>query len=283
MTNPKRILIIGANGQLGSAFNEALKGSGAEVFAVSRKNVDYYDAEDIHRMFSNAQPDYVINCVAFTDVAGAEEARDEALYMNAQFPFLLMMFGGMWGSEIIHFSTDYVFNGTSTVPYKEEDLTFPLNNYGYTKELGDKLLLNPMFKKHCNVKVFRVQALYSKHGKNFYNTMKRLGAEKTEISVVCDQITVPTHAGWVAQQVIHALPTPKYGLWNLCPDGSATFAEFASVIVGHDCEVQPVLSDEYPSTVNRPKYSVLDNSKFKEDFGNQNFAHWKDIFRLYRM
>ena len=278
----KRILIIGG-GQLGSAFREALKGSGAEVFTVTRKEVNYYDVEDVHRVFSEIHPDYVINCAAFTDVNGAEEAREEALYMNAQFPFILMMFCGMWSAELIHFSTDYVFNGTSTVPYTEDDNTFPLNQYGYTKELGDKLLLNLLFQKTNNTKVFRVQAIYSRNGKNFYNTMKRLAKEKDEISVVCDQITVPTHASWIAQQVVMTLPIKKCGLWNLCPDGSATFAEFASVIMGNDCEVQPVLSEELPSTVTRPKYSVLDNSKFKADFGNQNFAHWKDLYRLYHM
>lgn len=279
----KRIAILGASGQLGKAFREALKGSGAEVFALSRRDMNYYDVEDIHRVFSEIQPDYVINCAAFTDVNGAEEAREEALFMNAQFPFTLMMFCGMWGAELTHFSTDYVYNGTSTTPYKEDDNTFPLNQYGYTKELGDKLLLNMLFQKNNNTKVFRVQAIYSKEGKNFYNTMKRLAKEKDEVSVVCDQITVPTHASWIAQQVVMTIPIKKYGLWNLCPDGSATFAEFASVIMGHDCEVKPVLSEELPSTVTRPKYSVLDNSKFKADFGNQNFAHWKDLYRLYHM
>lgn len=279
----KRVLIIGASGQLGRAFHETLKGSGAEVFRATRKEVNYYDVDDIHRLFSNTQPDCVINCAAFTDVNAAEEAREEAMYMNAQFPFLLMMFANMWCSDFVHFSTDYVFNGTSTVPYKEEDSTFPLNQYGYTKELGDKLLLNSLFQKHHKVKVFRVQAIYSKEGKNFYTTMKKLAETKDEVNVVCDQITVPTHASWIAQQVAMTLTTPKYGLWHLCPDGATSFAEFASTIMGRDCEVHPIHSEELYTSVTRPKYSVLDNSKFKADFGNQNFAHWKDLYRLYHM
>ena len=277
----KRIMVFGSNGQIGNGFRKAFAKNPNynTVYFIDSNSLNYFSAQDVAIAFNNIKPDVVINCVAFTDVDGAEkeENRQECVYLNTQFPYMLAALCRKAGAEFIHFSTDYVYNGAPTSnAFTEKDVCEPLNYYGQTKLRGDKLVL--CFDK---IKIFRVQCVYSPHNKNFYKTISRLALEKESLDVVNDQITCPTHAYWIADTVCQTLDIHQYGIFNLKPDGNCSFADFAELIVDGKCVINRIASSQYPSKTKRPKNSTLSNDKFLEFFSYYGLLDWKQVYKKY--
>ena len=275
-----KVLIFGGDGKLGTSFRKLLKDdSNYEVRSLTSKNLSYNDYQTVIRVIKAIDPDFIINCVGFTDVDGAEKSENKnlCLELNAVFPLILAMCGKIFGADVIHFSTDYVFDGIKEISYLETDIPNPVNYYGLTKMMGDQFII-----KFDNVKIYRIQCVYSDVGKSFAKSILNLTKEQFQINVVGDQITVPTHADWIAKQIINLLPFPNYGLWNLVPDGMASYADFAKkILVGRTTLVHAVKSNDYPTPAKRPLFSVLDNSKIKAKFG-LTFSDWQQVYDTYK-
>jgi len=270
-----RVVIIGC-GQIGKAFLDYLPRKEGEAWA--RSNIDYLDNNVLFNRLKETKPDIVINTAAYTDVDRAQKTTEykNVLALNALLPMMLAQYGQILGYKLIHFSTAYVFDGMKKTPYVESDPTNPINVYGNTKEIGEMLI-----RKKNNVKIFRVQAVYSNHGNCFPNTMERLMGEQHTIDVVGDQITVPTHAEWIAETVIPIMESDKHGLWHLCPNGSVSYADFAKKVVDGRCHINPISSYHYATPAKRPLNTVLDNSKIKADFG-LSIPSWERVYDVYK-
>lgn len=279
MTN---VLILGANGQVGDAMMRVLKDTEYTAYGYTSKTVDYHDANALFELMREHSIRHVINCVAYTDVEKAEIMEDGSpvIALNTELPGVLAQLTRKWGADLTHFSTDYVFDGEKTSPYTEDDQPNPINYYGHTKLIGDKIL-----KKFNNVRTFRVSMVYGNHGKNFVKTMQKLSTERHSIDVVFDQFTVPTQADWLAVHVMKALKTNHYGLYNLVPDGFCSPLELANVAVEGRCEIigVPLAMYSLNMAAKRPKWSVLDNSKYKTTFGTENMHHWLSVYEQYQM
>lgn len=276
----KRILILGAKGQIGSGFQRILKNPTADykTYFIDSSKLDYNKMSDMEIPFKNIKPDIVINCVAYTNVDGAElpENRELCRYLNVEFPCMIAAFCKKYGAEFIHFSTDYVYNGIPQKVYTELDDAAPLNYYGKTKLRADKILR--IFDK---VKIFRVQAVYSPHNSNFYKAIDSLCNVKPYINVVADQLTCPTHAYWIADMVYKTLDEPAYGLFHLKPNGNCSFADFAELISDGRAVINRVTTEQYGSRTKRPKNANLSNEKFKCTFGRINLD-WKQVYQKYK-
>lgn len=273
----KRILILGG-GQLGSAFYRRLStDEQIEVKLWRHAEVPYTTAQTLLEHSAEYKPTHVINCSAYTDVDKAESKHEvNPVNYNTLLPLMLAQNSIYMGYKLIHFSTDYVFDGNSCLPYKETDETHPINHYGKSKDAADFML-----SKNRRIKTFRVQALYSHSGKCFPNSMKNIASSVGDINVVCDQVTVPTPAGWIADIVIPLLDRNEHGLWNLCPNGETSWADFARYILGDSCVVNDIPSSQYLQKAKRPLYTVLDNTEIKDTF-NLEFGHWKEVYDGYK-
>ena len=272
-------------GQLGHAVRKLSSGSEHEyVFTdindsegVSR--LDITDKEAVRSMVDGA--DVIVNCAAYTDVNGAEGNEALAMKVNAEAAGILAEAAREAGALLMHVSTDYVFDGKGNVPYDEDAQPSPVNAYGRTKLEGEKAIAA----SGCRYMIFRTSWLYSDVGKNFYLTMNRLTAEKPELKVVMDQAGTPTNAYDLAFLICHIIETDmldKTGVYNYSNDGVCSWYDFAREInnmLGHTCRVEPCRTDEFPSSAQRPQYSVLDKSKVKRTFGVE-VPHWRESLQL---
>lgn len=283
MTQPAaqrpRILLIGSNGQVGWELRRALAPLG-EVIAASLEgehgpSIDLMDAEGLARLVEDSRPDAVINAAAYTAVDPAETDRERAWRINAEAVGELGALLAKRGVPIIHYSTDFVFPGTSERPYREEDAPEPLNVYGETKLGGERALLD----SGAPALVFRTSWVYGARGSNFVLTMRRLFREREELRVVDDQIGSPTWSRMLAEvsaQVLYRVLrgeldlTRVGGLYHLSGGGQVSWYGFACAILeasGEGCDLIPIPSSEYPAPARRPAFSVLDNSRFQQTFG----------------
>lgn len=273
----ERVLLFGSRGQIGLPLTELLDTS-YSVVAVNSDNLNYHSKQELDLIYKFVRPHHVINCVAYTDVDGVEthfEERSNCYYLNFEFPLYLSELCQRYGSQFVHYSTDYVFDGTKA-PYDERAIHSPLNYYGKTKSLFDLSV------EYTKIKNFRVQCVYSNRNKNFYKTMKRLSEQKPSIDVIHDQITCPTHANWIAEMTFNVLGDPHYGLFNLNPDGNCSFAEFAEKIVGDRCIINRITTEQYAlSKTKRPKNGILNNEKFKKTFGFTSLNSWQQVYEKY--
>jgi len=273
----ERVLLFGCNGQIGHALNELLEMSYSTI-PLSSQNIDYFSNQELDLVFKYVQPHHVIDCVAYTDVDGAEnpDNHDKCHYLNANLPIYLNYLCGKYDSQFVHFSTDYVFDGIKEI-YTENDSHNPLNFYGECKSEAELSL------DYTKTKNFRVQCVYSDRNKNFYKTIDRLANERESLDVIHDQITCPTHASWIAEMVYNTLDEPKYGIYNLNPDGNCSFAEFAEEIVGDRCKINKITTEQYTaSKTNRLKNGVISNEKFKVDFHFSSLPTWSEVFKKYK-
>ena len=264
-----RILVTGANGQLGTELQKLLPNA---IFA----DIDVLDITDfnaVKKFVTENQVDTIINCAAYTAVDKAEDDAELAQKINEDGPRNL----ALSGAKIVHISTDYVFDGKNYQPYLPEDETNPVSVYGKTKRAGELAVLD-------NAKVavvIRTAWLYSAHGNNFVKTMRRLGAEKESLNVVADQIGSPTFAGDLAQAIVNILPQmneSNKGIYHYTNEGVCSWYDFATEIMnlsGLDCKVNPIPSSAYPTKATRPFYSVLSKEKIKNVF-NIEIPHWKE-------
>ncbi|MBQ3170847.1 MAG: dTDP-4-dehydrorhamnose reductase, partial [Mailhella sp.] len=250
------LLVTGANGQLGS---ELLLLLGDSAVFVGRDELDITDEAAVKAFFEAQSFDFVINCAAYTAVDKAEGDFEAADRINRLGPTLL----AKYGRRIIQVSTDYVFDGTAHLPYKEEDAVNPVSVYGSTKLAGEEAVLA----EAETAVVIRTAWLYSSFGANFVKAMRRLGMERGSLGVVFDQIGTPTYAADLAAAIVAMLPQIKSGtkeVYHYSNEGVASWYDFACAIMqesGLNCAVRPLETHEYPTKATRPAYSVLSKAK----------------------
>ena len=264
-----KILITGSHGQLGTELAQLLP----DAILTDVCELDITDADAVRKFVIENNVKTIVNCAAYTAVDKAEDDVALAEKINVAGPENL----AKSGAQIVHISTDYVFDGKGHRPYTPDDPTNPLSVYGRTKRAGEKAVLE-------NAKeavVIRTAWLYSPYGNNFVKTMRRLGVEKESLNVVADQIGTPTYAGDLAKAIVQILPQiseQTRGIYHFTNEGVCSWYDFATEIMtesGLSCHVNPIPSSAYPTKAHRPFYSVLDKGKIKETFGIQ-IAHWKD-------
>lgn len=272
----KKILITGANGQLGHEMRNLLEGdSRFDCIFTDVAELDICDAEAVNRAVTDNRVDYIVNCAAYTQVDKAEDNVELCRKINAGAVENLAQAAAQCGARMIHISTDYVFDGKGSRPYTEEMPPHPQSVYGATKLEGEQAL-----QRFCPQSVIvRTAWLYSPYGNNFVKTMMRLGVEREELSVVADQIGSPTCAADLAQAILAILQAETFvpGIYHFSNEGACSWYDFTVAI--HrlagitTCRVKPIRSDEYPSRAHRPFYSVLDKSRIKQTYG-LTIPHW---------
>lgn len=267
----RRILITGANGQLGRALNELLSMKNeftiintdiGEASSYCPITLDIMNPVAVMNLVQSVKPEIIINCAALTAVDLCESEGDLAYRINGLGPKNLAMAANEMEAKLVHISTDYVFNGESDVPYKEEDIPSPKSMYGSSKYQGEEFV-----KKYCSQYfIVRTAWLYG-NGKNFVKTMLRLADEKNEIRVVDDQYGCPTSAIELAKAIIKLMETNEYGIYHGVCEGVTSWYNFAKEIFrlsNKDVKLIPIETSEYPTPAKRPAYSVLENNKLKE-------------------
>ena len=277
----KKIIVTGANGQLGNEFrNIAGQTSSYQFFFFDRNGLNIGDPDEVNRCFRESRPDYVINCAAFTAVDRAETEMESALLINRDGAAYLATAASNYGARFIHFSTDYVFDGTSDTPLKEEAATDPVNAYGQSKLEGEPRVTQA---NHDAV-ILRTSWVYSVYGNNFVKTMLRLMASRPEIGVVADQMGSPTYAADLAGatlQIVDAL-TWSSGIYHYSNEGVISWYDFATQIKqlsGASCTIRPLTTDQYPTPAKRPLFSVMDKTKIQQVYGIQ-IKDWKESLQL---
>jgi len=275
----KRILVTGANGQLGCELKKI--GPVYSSFAFDYIDIDTIDLTDpqaVYRYFAKNRFDYIINCAAYTAVDKAETEPEKAFLVNVRVPAILQEIALKSHGRLIHLSTDYVFDGRACVPYIETDPTAPQSVYGNSKLAGEQEVL----KSPGNI-IIRTSWLYSLQGVNFLRTMLRLGKEKESLNVVYDQVGTPTSAADLAGAILtlcsrlESTGDKKGGIYHYSNEGVCSWYDFALEIMemaGLKCRINPITSDQFPSPVNRPPFSVLNKAKIKATFGLE-IPHWK--------
>ena len=272
------ILLTGADGQVGFELKRLLATSG-EIVAADRKTLDLAVPDAIVAVVRRVKPSLIVNAAAYTAVDRAESEPERARAVNARAPGILAEEAKRASAVLVHYSTDYVFDGNRTTPYPEDAPTAPLNVYGLTKLEGEQAIAAA----GARAIVLRTSWVYGLRGKNFLLTMRKLAAERDELKVVCDQIGVPnwsrTLAAATARIVGAGLPAlaERSGLYHLSCSGEASWYDFARAILGDGPKprVVPITTPEYPTPARRPAYGVLATSRFESAFG---FAppRWQD-------
>jgi dTDP-4-dehydrorhamnose reductase len=264
------ILITGANGQLGQAFrNKALEFTDMDILFMDRSQLDITNAKHCRKVLEEVLPDVVINCAAYTNVEKAEDEPDMATQQNGTAPAFLAVACSLTGARLIHFSTDYVFDGTKSTAYLESDATAPISAYGESKRAGERGIVSA----GGDFWIFRISWLYSPFGHNFYKTMLRFGKEKPELKVVADQFGSPTNASILAKDMLllcrKALFDDHFdlphGIYHYAHKGKTTWHGFASAILKKyaiETPVIPVTTEAFPTKAKRPEFSLLDASLF---------------------
>jgi len=273
----KRILVTGANGQLGQAIHEvSSKYSTLEFTFVTRNELDITNDQLIQAYFSENQFDAVVNCAAYTAVDLAESDIDNARLINATATKYLAEATAQAKIPLIHISTDYVFDGTVSTPRLESDQVNPIGVYGQTKLEGEKLALsiNPQ------TIIIRTAWVYSKYGKNFVKTMLWLFNEKEEIGVINDQIGSPTNAVDLADAIAQMLSKDElvYGIYNYSNEGECSWFDFASKIkelTHSSIKINAIPTSAYPTPAKRPAYSLLDKTKIKTTY-QLEIPNWEE-------
>ncbi len=269
MVMKKKIVVSGANGQLGMEFRElAPSFPFLEFIFLTREELPVQDEQVVRRLFQQLQPSYFINCAAYTAVDKAESEEQLAFEVNAKATGVLATAAAEFFTRFIHISTDYVFDGTAQRPYKEDDPTNPQSVYGFSKLEGERMALqaNP------DALIIRTAWVYSEFGKNFVKTMLRLMKEKESINVVNDQVGSPTYAADLATAILQIITSGEWvpGIYHYSNSGVISWYDFAVAIrdyTGSHCQVHPIPSSQYPTPAKRPAYSVLDTSRIRAQYG----------------
>jgi dTDP-4-dehydrorhamnose reductase len=287
------VLVFGGTGQIGYEIVRRLAWLGP-VTAPTRNDVNLENVGAVREVLRRTKPGLVVNAAAYTGVDAAESNVDACMRLNAHLPSLLADECARLGATLVHFSSDYVFDGTKTTPYTETDQPNPLSVYGVSKLAGDRAVEA----SHAPHLIFRTSWVYAARGRNFALTMLRLGRERDELLVVNDQIGSPTSAPAIAAGVSDVFRTlagdatlreaaeRASGVYNLTAAGSTTWFEFAKAVLAADprrseqrCRViHPITTAEYRVAAKRPAYSLLDNTKLAERFGIR-LASWADEWR----
>ena len=274
-----KIIITGAQGQLGQELVKQLdKKYEYDVIKTDRDTLDITNIENVNTFILDQNPDVVINCAAHTAVDLCETDIENAYKINAIGPRNLAIVCEKIGAKLVQVSTDYVFDGNGTRPYREDDITCPNSVYGTSKLIGENFV-----REFCS-KYFIVRTawLYGE-GNNFVRTMLKLSETNSELNVVNDQIGSPTSTVDLAKAIIDLIHTEHYGIYHGTSEGQCSWYDFAKKIFeikNIDIKVNPVTSDEFKRPAPRPKYSVLDNFMLKL-VGLNSFRKWEDSLEEY--
>lgn len=271
------ILITGANGQLGNEIRRVSVNSSNNYIFTDVAELDITNLDAICNMMNENDENVIVNCAAYTNVDKAEGDYDFANILNIKAAENLALVAKEVDATLIHVSTDYVFQGDRNIPCKEDWETNQLGVYGKTKLAGEQSIIAT----GCKYLIFRTAWLYSKFGNNFVKTMLRLTSEKDSLKVIFDQVGTPTYA-WDLALVIYSViennMLDKQGIYHFSNEGVCSWYDFSKEICelrGNTCDIQPCHSDEFPSKVKRPHFSVIDKTKLKETFGVK-VPYWKD-------
>lgn len=276
------ILVTGSNGQLGHSIRDISGDSANRYIFTDVAELDITDKSAIIRMMESENIKFVINCAAYTNVDKAEDDFDTANLINNTAVRNLAEACKQFGATFIHVSTDYVFDGSSNIPYTEDMPHEPLGVYGITKLHGEQAVQE----SGCDYIIIRTSWLYSEYGKNFVKTMMMLTEQRDNLNVVFDQAGTPTYAGDLARAIYNIVENNKYkgnnGIYHFSNEGVCSWYDFAreiSELARTECDIRPCHSNEFPSKVNRPHYSVLDKTKIKTTFG-LTIPYWKNSLRV---
>lgn len=276
-----KILVTGANGQLGSEIRELSNEFNSLSFIFTDvTELDITDLALLKKFFNNNSVKYIINCAAYTAVDKAESEIKLAEKINVTAISNLIKFATHFNSKLIQISTDYVFDGTANIPYSETAPTNPKSAYGLTKLKGETEAL-----RYNNSIIIRTSWLYSSYGNNFVKTMLKLGNDREELNVVYDQVGSPTYARDLAKAILQIIvnaeeksDTFKSGIYNYANNGVCSWYDFAVEIMkfsGYKCKVNPIETKDYPTPAKRPAYSVLNKNKIQNTF-NIEIPYWRD-------
>lgn len=276
-----KVLLFGGNGQVGTELRKVLAPLVQLVVATRSGMIDGVECEaaDFDRpqslisVLARVQPELIINAAAYTAVDAAESDAEAAWRANAQAPAQIAGWCAAQGVPLVHYSTDYVFDGQGSQPYREDAATAPLGVYGQSKRAGEEAIIA----SGAPYLIFRTAWVYASHGRNFLRTMLRLGAEREQLSVVADQVGSPTSAALVARTTLEVLQSGQLqsGIWHLTANGQTSWHGFAQAIfeqahalglLAQKPALSAIATEQYPTPAQRPAWSVLDNRKLQQDF-----------------
>jgi dTDP-4-dehydrorhamnose reductase len=268
----KKILITGGHGQVAYELVESLRTKNYECLAPAREELDITQADAVNDMIHSFKPDAVINAAAYTRVDLAEQEPTRAYHVNYEGPKHLAKACAKRHCPLVHLSTDYVFDGSQTLPYYETSPVSPLNVYGLSKRQGEIAVQD-----YCEHSIIlRVSGVFSAHGNNFVKTILRLAKEKEVLRIVSDQVICPTPAAAIADVILQMLLRPKWGLYHYCGAWPVNWCVFAKTIVKKALEadqplmvknIEAITTADYPTAAKRPHYSVLNCQKIADIFG----------------
>lgn len=284
-----RIILFGKDGQIGFELKKSLGGLG-ELFALGKNSKkycgDFTNAKGISQSIRNINPDVIVNAAGYTDVDKAEEDLSQSFAINANILAVIAEEAKLANALLIHYSTDYVFDGNGTTPWSETDKISPINFYGLSKARGEEFIQN----SGCNFVILRTSWVYGIHGDNFIKTILHLAAKGNELKVVMDQIGAPTSAEFLAALTAFIIPkilqdNKLQGFYHVCPSGETSWLDYAKFILYvrdslglnvnlTDDKIQGILSYQFKSRAKRPLNSKLNTSKYRATF-NIEVPHWK--------
>lgn len=274
-----KVLVTGAKGQLGYDVVERLKELNIEHIGVDRDDFDLTNEEQTKEFVLNYKPDVVIHCAAYTAVDKAEDEREICYAVNVLGTKYIAESCKELNAKMVYISTDYVFDGEKEEPYEEDDTPNPINYYGYTKYLGEEEVKKNLEKYF----IVRISWVFGRNGNNFVKTMLRLGQERKELNVVCDQVGSPTYTFDLAKLLCDMIQTDKYGIYHATNEGYCSWYEFACEIfkvAGMDVNVIPIKSEDYPTRAKRPRNSRL-NKKQLVNNGFEKLTKFKSAIERY--
>lgn len=292
-----KIALLGSSGQLGASLKRNLdQDKSLSISEFSRKNFDFSSKESIIQAFSENSYDIVINAIAFTNVDEAENRRDECMYANATLPMLLAESIENSKAKLIHFSTDYVFDGNGSEPIKEEAIKNPINFYGYSKSVGEDLIIQ----KSKKAIIFRISWLYDfLHANNFPSKIIELAKNQNIVKVVSDQISTPSSCDFISTEIIRIIKEHDLGMlckyrniFHLSPNNFVSWYAFASKLLSQykkqidsdlSVKIQEISSNDLSLTASRPKFTKLNSELFEETFGKKLFSWEEDLERNLRL
>jgi len=281
-----KLLVTGGKGQLGCQLKYIIEKNSSDIGELDGsfkdcqcKFIDYDELDitnynEVISFVSSFKPDVIINCAAFTNVDGCESERDIAYKVNTIGPRNLAIACEKYDTKLLHVSTDYVFNGEGTVPFKEYDIPNPVSVYGKTKLMGEQYV-----RENCNrYFIVRTAWLYGQWGKNFVYTIMKAAKDKGHLDVVEDQRGNPTYAEDLAHHILKIILTDEYGIYHCTGTGECSWYDFACKIIeysGIECTVSPITSDKIDRAAKRPAYSSLDNMMLRV-ISQDEMRHWQE-------
>ena len=277
-----RILVTGSNGQLGQEIRK-LEGTypAHDFLFTDIGEFNILDYPFVEKFFTDHKPEIVINCAGYTAVDKAESDPSSAYALNGAAVGYLAMNASKVGAVLVHISTDYVFDGKKNLPYTEDDIPNPQSEYAKSKYQGE----NEILKNASKGIIIRTSWLYSEFMNNFVKTIISKGSERGHLNVVYDQVGTPTYARDLADAILTILPAIKnqngVEIYHYSNEGVTSWYDFAKAIVelsGIRCDISPILTEQYPLPASRPAYSLMDKSKFKQQFGIE-LPYWRESLR----